>query len=389
MFRDGYSEVKVQSGQAWVLSSKIRDLQKIDSIFFDCDGVLVDVRESYDATIIETVRLLAKGLMLPDIPDSVPIKRVILELKRSGGFNNDWNVSYALLLSIYVFLEEALDVTPLILSSVDRERILLRNIQSYSNCTSPNLTLPEFTWNSVSQLMISLARRADSTGIVSLERILLDEGHEEALRSVKKLLGYPVETSIVGRVFDEIFYGPDLFRKKFGIDPKFYNGIGLVEMEIPAVSQEALRRLIAHVGKERVGIVSGRDYISAEKTLGELIKSFDSDNLLFLMVDPDHSGKNVKSPEPLLNKPDPEILIRAVKRLDRFQCFLYVGDSAEDLIMVQRANKIARGFFFAGIYALANFKDEVCSYFLEKGADIVLPSVNDLPELLEIIGEWK
>ena len=104
MPREGYTQVKVPSGQAWILSPRISDLQKVDMVFFDCDGVLIDVRESYDATTIETVKFLARKLMSIDIPNSLALRRVVLELKRSGGFNNDWDVSYVLLLALYVYL---------------------------------------------------------------------------------------------------------------------------------------------------------------------------------------------------------------------------------------------------------------------------------------------
>jgi len=370
MPREGYTQVKVPSGQAWILSPRISDLQKVDMVFFDCDGVLIDVRESYDATTIETVKFLARKLMSIDIPNSLALRRVVLELKRSGGFNNDWDVSYVLLLALYVYLPKegvAGDAPP-----TDGEGVVSKAL-----------------WQRVGERIMYLAGRADSTGLASVERTLIEEGYGEPLDTVKRLLGYPVEDSIVARLFDEIFYGPQLFRQKFKVEPKFYVGRGFIEKETPTVSREVLTRLINHIGKERIGIISGRDRDSAKKTLGELLNSFESRNLLFLMVDPDYGAAGEKSSGPLPSKPDPEILLKAVESLGPFQCCLYVGDSAEDLMMVQRANKILPRFAFAGVYGLVNFKDEACSYFLEGRADMVLPSVNDLPGLLDFLGGWN
>jgi len=381
MSREGCLEVEVSSGKAWVLSSKIGDLQRIDAVFFDCDGVLVDVRESYNATTIETVKFVAKSLMGLDVPNSLPLRRVVLELKRSGGFNNDWDVSYALLLGIYTYLSrEEMETVSANASPSDRERILLEDIQR---------RVSESSWQRVGEAIVDLGKRADSTGLVSVEKTLTNEGYGQLLDAAKRLLGYPVEVSIVVRVFDETFSGPQLFRQKFKVEPKFHTGRGFVERETPTISLETLSRLVARVGRERIGIISGRDYDSARKTLGELLNNFESKNLLFLMVDPSHGADEGKSSEPLLNKPNPEILLKAVETLGRFQCCLYVGDSAEDLIMVQRANKVLPRFAFAGVYDLVDFKDEVCSYFLKMGADMVLPSVNDLPELLDILGGLK
>ena len=65
---------------------------------------------------------------------------------------------------------------------------------------------------------------------------------------------------------------------------------------------------------------------------------------------------------------------------------VYVGDSAEDLLMVRLANQTLPKFLFIGVYGLTNFKDETCTYFMDNGADGVIASVNDLPTLLETIG---
>lgn len=53
-------------------------------LVFDMDGVLVDVSESYRATIVETVRHFT-GLEIP--------RDLIQEYKNAGGWNNDWALS--------------------------------------------------------------------------------------------------------------------------------------------------------------------------------------------------------------------------------------------------------------------------------------------------------
>lgn len=53
-------------------------------LVFDMDGVLVDVSESYRATIVETVRHFT-GLEIP--------RDLIQDYKNRGGWNNDWALS--------------------------------------------------------------------------------------------------------------------------------------------------------------------------------------------------------------------------------------------------------------------------------------------------------
>src|SRR5438445_1893531 len=86
------------------LSRKL--LKKVDAVAFDCDGVLIDARRSYDATIIAVVEMLVKeltGLRLR-IAKVAPI--LIAAIRRTGGFNSDWDTTYALTLISVVALEK-------------------------------------------------------------------------------------------------------------------------------------------------------------------------------------------------------------------------------------------------------------------------------------------
>jgi HAD superfamily phosphatase len=244
-------------------------------------------------------------------------------------------------------------------------------------------------WKRTGEKLLQLGKDADSTGIESVIRILDAEGYGECATSTKKVLGYPVESSVVGRVYDELFYGSELFRLRFGVDPKFSDSKGLVEKETPLVNQETLDLLERRFSRRKLGIISGRDYVSASKTLGSLMKNFEQNNLIFLMDEINHGTTGQNYVQPLLNKPNPEIIIRAVDNTGSFRRCLYVGDSAEDLIMAQRANNIAPKFAFAGVYNSVNFKNEIRSHFLTERADIIIPSVNNLPEVLRKIGEME
>ena len=53
-------------------------------IVFDMDGVLVEVSESYRATIVETVKLFTGETIA---------RELIQEYKNQGGWNNDWSLS--------------------------------------------------------------------------------------------------------------------------------------------------------------------------------------------------------------------------------------------------------------------------------------------------------
>ena len=387
MPRSGYVKISSSSGETWILATRIKELKEIDAVFFDCDGVLIDARKSCDAAIVKTVRFLARKIMGIVIPTTVSLTQAIVKLRKSGGFNNDWNVSYALLLGLCAYAPRKDEIQePLNKHDTISEQISITEDLSRFNAGKITDTSQ---WARTGERILQLGEKADSTGIESIIRILVAEGYNERVTSLKKLLGYPVESSIVGRVFDELFYGRELFHQKFGVYPRFSNSNGLVEKETPLVNWKTMDLLEKRFTARKLGIISGRDYISASNTLGSLMKNFEQNNLIFLMDEISHKTTRRECLQPLLNKPNPEIIIEAVKNIGSFRRCLYVGDSAEDLIMVQRANKMASKFAFAGVYDSLNSKDEIRSHFLTERADILMPSVNNLPDVLSAIGEME
>ena len=74
-------------------------LDKVDSIVFDCDGVLIDITESYDLAISKTTKYVLENFA--KINDSIDIDfEIIDEFKSTGGFNDEVDLTYAAILSI-------------------------------------------------------------------------------------------------------------------------------------------------------------------------------------------------------------------------------------------------------------------------------------------------
>jgi len=60
----------------------------IDSLIFDCDGVLIDITKSYDQTIVTTAKYVLETLA--NIDDSIDIDFKIIDgFKSTGGFNDE------------------------------------------------------------------------------------------------------------------------------------------------------------------------------------------------------------------------------------------------------------------------------------------------------------
>ena len=74
-------------------------IDKFDSIIFDCDGVLVDIRNSYDEAINKTISAIMKELFDDDVGNVVTSK-IHFGLKAVGGFNDEVAVVYALVMTL-------------------------------------------------------------------------------------------------------------------------------------------------------------------------------------------------------------------------------------------------------------------------------------------------
>lgn len=302
-------------------------------IIFDIDGTLIDTRESYNKSIKKTVQFLVKYIDISkENLGKIVSDELIFKFRKSGMFNNDIDTSYALVLSI--------------LCGPPKKSDLLFFIEN-------------------------IAQNASSKGIKSVENYLKDYS-ESRLKQIKKLLKYPgdVNTSIIARIFDEYFYGPQLFKKQHGTNSKYYSGRPLIENDILLAKNSTLKK-ISNMFDMRTGIVSGRSRIAAEYSLKSVFEFFDMKGSVYLEDEKREMGK-----------PNPSSLIKSVKSFGVSNAF-YVGDSAEDLFMVQRARKISNlDIKLIGVCASNARSNQIRSLFVSNGTSLIVKNINELPNIL-------
>ena len=294
-----------------------------DAAVFDCDGVLVDISESYDAAVDITCRHVlqrAAGIESARIDN-----RIIERFKACGGFNDEVDLTYACVLCCFAAAKAGRDARAVLLEA---------------------------------------AAAADNTGIRSVKEHLRNIGGLDELVS---RLGSLDERrgNYVYSVFDQVFYGPRLYRELFGKDSDF-EGPGMIENDRLILSPDLLEKLRARFGK-RMAIVSGRGLASIRHSLGTMLDSFDLDSSAFLEDEPREMAK-----------PNPAALVRAVESLGSENC-LYVGDSMEDLMMARAASSGKRRVWFCAVVGATPDPDARRRLFEEAGAGMVLDSVLDLP----------
>ena len=124
-------------------------LNKYEAIIFDIDGVLIDVIDSYNQTIIKTIQHILKTKFKITLTN-FPIEELITKFRHTGGFNNDIDTTYSMILTIlyckiinnkditeiknfFINLIEKLDDKGII--SVENELKKLGNIEEIKNKT--------------------------------------------------------------------------------------------------------------------------------------------------------------------------------------------------------------------------------------------------------------
>jgi phosphoglycolate phosphatase-like HAD superfamily hydrolase len=386
-----YLKTSINDQSAYVRIAILEQLEKLGAIIFDCDGVLIDVRRSYNQTIVKTIEYFLNTLIDLSLPSEDILNKTIYLYKRSGGFNNDWDIVYLILLTI----------SPLLPSVIQQKFIKLVNSKKFTTETLHSRfqyvktafedmkPVPlSFKWSKIINHLNVYAEKSDSLGITSIEKeFFLNPESKNTLigMAMKRFLQYPgnVKKSLLSRVFDEIFYGPKLFQKQHKVPPKYYDGNGLVEMEKKIINSKTLTDLSKIIGDKNFGIVSGRDFLSANHTLGKIINEYKEEALFFLQDYKIDTFEKLKKPSPLL-------LFKSAHALNPFKYAIYVGDSIEDILMVENANEIDPRFISMGVYSTSDFKEEFILHLLEIKTDIILSSVNDISTLLSMIkGENK
>jgi len=380
-----YLQIEANGEKAYIKEDSLGRLEEVDAVIFDCDGVLIDIRESYNMAISKTVSYILEELTGFRLPENIVLKEIIYLFKRSGGFNNDWDLAYAILMLILCSLPEKFqEVFEKNVNITQREGDLLKRFLSVKNGVRREYDSKGLgkAIAILGETLKQFAKVCDASGIASIEKKIINlpdalKTFHKFYATAKSFLSYPgdVSESILTTVFEEKFCGPRLFKEIYGQEPKFYQGRGLIENERAIIQPETLDQLTSMFGKANFGIASGRPLKLTEYALNELLDKFNSEALVFM-----EEIEAVK-----LNKPNPFSLLQSSDGLKPFNYALYVGDSMEDTLMVKEANKMNPRFLFAGVYGYSDCKDDIVRDFLAEGADAILPSVNELPIILKTV----
>ena len=287
-----------------------------DGIIFDCDGVLVDVSESYTQAIIQTTTHVMSRL---GMPTGYTLRQdTIQSFKDTGGFNNEIDLAYAATLCLAGAHRTGLD--------------------------------PHHTLRKGSVLPDAGAVEEYAAGL--------------GIKDVIDTVSYPSSGNIVSMVFDQLFYGPDMYAERFG-KASDMAGPGLIERERVLID-DTLASWLQNMFGSSISMLTGRSLASARRTLGGRMDMFNMAGSVFLEDMPRSMAK-----------PNPEALFEAVRCMG-ISRGIYVGDSAEDVMMAQAVD----GITFVGVYGTAPDPTRRQTLFGSMGVKHAVRSILDLPEAI-------
>jgi len=306
-------------------------IQKFDSIIFDCDGVLVDIRKSYDNAINKTISAIMKELFDYEVDDIVTSK-IHFGLKATGGFNDEVAVVYAIVMTLVASKKSKIEFKKLIIDVIDN---------------------------------------ASDSGIISIDDYFTNQNID--LKEIKSKLDYENsrKVSYIHRIFNQLFYGQSLYEEIFNEKSQFLYE-PLIDLDDIVLDENLMLKLKNRFGK-KISTVTGRGNFAFSYAMKNFLDDFDITNSVFL------------EDRPLdMAKPNPKSLIESISGINS-KCSLYIGDSMEDLLMVEKCKESGYDVSFCGIYGSSDEPELKYELFRKNNASFILESIQELPKALNLV----
>lgn len=337
------------------LSDQKNDMVKPKNlIVFDMDGVIIDVSASYRDVVRRTAGLFFEPARAAQkLPDPLFELSDLAAVKQSGGLNNDWDLTFAVISLLFSLVE-----TPHLHESHDP---WIRYRETISRCDAASMV--NFLQSTQRPLAFLLNRhgRCEDPFIASLYRGDVGSGN------------------IIKQIFQELYLGQDLFRSTYQMEPEVYRGPGFIRQEKVLID----RQLLAELAAENVlAIATGRPRAEAEYPLHhfQLNQYFSQ---IVTLDDCLAEEKRIFEQEGRmvsLSKPNPFMLDAiAAKCREPFDRFIYVGDMPDDMLAAAAAGVHCKG---VGILLAAPDKKNLQKSLTAAGADYI---IDDFEALRRIV----
>ncbi|MCX6021247.1 MAG: HAD hydrolase-like protein [Chloroflexi bacterium] len=293
-------------------------------LLFDMDGVLADVTHSYREAILATAHSYLRDVLGAHLPDAgVWTAADVDALKRTGGFNNDWDAAAGL-----VQIAVAHQTSVVGGARLPAEPTTDDAVAAVSGALS-GITLEPLPTDQIAALCARIA--GNGGGLRGLGAATDYRGDGLTLHH-----GAVTGADLITRIFQEHYLGSAAFAAVYGAPPRFVAGPGLAERETLLVPAELLAELARH---SRLGIATGRPRQEAELFLQRhgIASRFET------LVTEDEVAAAEAAQEGAapgsLRKPHPWPLLTALAQIGEGAA-AYLGDTPDDLRAARAANGV-------------------------------------------------
>ena len=298
----------------------------IDAVIFDMDGVLLDITQSIRVVNCLAVPYFLRTVLGWPAPDDLLTSADIELFKNAGGFNDDLDLTYALVLFYVAKGREHPSAAPETL-----------------NVFQPNLN------------RFAARVKERGGGIKAAEAIMFEHLTRDDLLAVET----DYRKHLIKQVFLEMFAGEHCPRI-YGFAPTLYTGPGYINRDKPLLDSAKLP------ADKMLGIQTGR-------TLEEARFGLEMCGLLDRIP-----AAHIVTASDGFKKPHPGGLSALAQRMG-FTNGVYLGDTWDDLRTVQRFNNAPAGDArFLSIQVLSGPAGAANErLFRTSGADVIAADVNE------------
>ncbi len=308
----------------WI-DEKVRG-EKIDTLIFDIDGVLIDTRFSYSESIRVALDIFFKEILNFVGPPKFVSYEEIEMFKLSGGFNNEWNILKAIAV---FYIAKSIKYNSrdlgLLIDKEPKLKVLFGELKESGGGFDTFLKLLEGYGLPVDEVSYD-------------EERLIRLGMESYAGRYTKLL--------------------------YGFSPQYFKDKGAIDEEKPLLKDEFLDV----VKKYKLGVLTGR--------LREEVDIIKPKIKLFELIDDKFILTNSEIPD----KPNPKGLEILKERLG-FQKAVFIGDTMDDYRVTENYNRKVgkKEVFSCMVLSRGTEKDAKVRFdtYREIGAAFVFPTVNE------------
>jgi HAD superfamily phosphatase len=333
----------------------------IDVLILSIDDVLVDVSLSYREVVRATVQLyLEQAIGLPASDEPLLTAEEVTLMQKAGDFTNYWELATA-------FTMYFLELLPSVPVPTFPSKVHVPAIIAYLQVAGGGLqtTIDKLREEkNITQLVEQIAGAGG--GVEAAYKILPSQNRHLLVDS-----GEITKTNLVGRIFQELYLGADLFEQIYQ-EPAVtvQNRPGFIENESLLLDYDILVQISQ---KLPLGLVSNRSRTEINYSLNARKIEAYFQSIVSLDDVREAGGKRI---------PDPWPLLEAAQRIHPTPVrSAYIGSNPADVQAAKAANQIVP-FTAIGCLAGAHDKETMRREFEKCKANIILGHPNHLKDLI-------